>query len=177
MSCGNRAVNFKTLLLTCLPIDVPCCPHIEAFTVPEDDPRVALCGQQGARVAASCGRKLPKGTLIGLYRGRMSFFETYQDYKFEALEVGPNQDCASLVDSYAATFEVSMPRQRAAAAAAAAASLPSAAPDACRALLTLTSTPPLLFSAEIQPVLCLQSDRAEAGVYVQGARAQRPLPE
>ena len=63
-------------LVSALPPDPPCSSLVEAFIVPEDDPRVALRGQSGVRVKR--GRApLQRLVVVGTYR---AFTPTHDEY-------------------------------------------------------------------------------------------------
>jgi hypothetical protein len=64
-------------LVSGMPRDPPVCAAVEAFTIGDDDPRVALRGQAGVRVKHSQKAPLPAGTVIGAYRALTLTLDEY----------------------------------------------------------------------------------------------------
>jgi hypothetical protein len=89
----------KRQLLDNLPADFPCCEHLEPFIIPESDPRTYLQGQLGVRVRSDAP-VLAAGTIVGLYRGRMSFQGAYNRYR---LAQGLREELK--FETYAASIE------------------------------------------------------------------------
>jgi len=63
-------------LACALPADRPCDALVEAFTIPEDDPRAALRGQAGVRVRRGKA-SLPRFAVVGPYRAITLTLEEY----------------------------------------------------------------------------------------------------
>jgi hypothetical protein len=71
-----------------LPEDVACHRDVEAFVVPQEDPRVGLRGQRGLRVKATA-QAVAAGTLLGPYRAHVLTRDEYMIFRDGELgEVG-----------------------------------------------------------------------------------------
>lgn len=97
---GSFPATTLQLLLRGLPVDLPCHPHLEAYTIGPDDPRRGLRGQTGVRAS----REIPAGQLVGVYRGETMFHSDYIDWKLTppTLDTHPIEH-EMLLDGYTAS--------------------------------------------------------------------------
>lgn len=78
---------------------LPCCQLIEEFTIPNDDPRECLRGEQGVRVKTDV---LRKGTFIGFYDGQLFFLGDFNNFQLQSDDF----ELAHRINQYAADIDV-----------------------------------------------------------------------